>query len=675
MAQIVRDTNGSVERPARVHPRTPPSIVTLTTWLLRAAAVIAAAVPLGGQQPPPAAPPPSIPAEQPVFRSGVDIVVIEATVVDDDGVVARGLTPRDFRVEIGGRPREVVSADFVEHTPAPTLRVPSDVSTNVDAGPARTILLVVDHSSLRVESRDVLQSAARWTSTLGERDRLGLVSLPHSGPRVEFTTEHERVREALGGIALAPAARIGPVTLRNVSVWEGLSINNGDTFVLGEVVARECRPRDFICPQDVLMVARDIGRDAQFRVDSVLAPLRALLRALAVLPGPKHVVLLSAGWPIDERKAAVEIGDVAAEAARANVTVHTFTTAQWAMAAAVSRPSPTAGRDQNLLLSTVEMLSGLTGGQAARLVGDGHVAFEALDHGLTGFYRLGVRALPEDVDGRARRIAVKLERGGLSLSSHRKVMAGVRPAAAAPGPPGDPADALRVALERPTLATDLDLRATSYVLHDEANTRATVRVVVVGDIGRAAAGPAMTLAVLYDDEGRPVANSGQTIEIARGQPGRFLGALAVKPGRYRLRVAVRDAAGQIGTLERGVEAAWVPAGSAETTGLVLFRQRGPGAALEPVLETVSPADHVVSQLALGAGAAGPVPAIEIAITADGGAEPLLTRRARIAQTEAGVTLARDVLSMSILPPGRYVISASVLPERTARFTRIVVVGK
>lgn len=227
-----------------------------------------------------------------MFRSGVDIVVVEATVVDRDGAVARGLTSRDFHVEIGGDRREVVSADFVEYPRAPKIRVASDVSTNTDAAPARTIVLAVDHSSLRAESRDVLESAARWVSTLGERDRVGLVSLPPTGPRVEFTTEHGQVREALGRIALAPTVRTGAVTLRNVSVWEGLSINNGDTFVLGEVVARECRRGDFICPQDITMAAREIAQDAQFRVQTVLGTLRNLMQGLAALPGPKHMVLL-----------------------------------------------------------------------------------------------------------------------------------------------------------------------------------------------------------------------------------------------------------------------------------------------------------------------------------------------------------------------------------------------
>jgi hypothetical protein len=54
------------------------------------------------------------PASQPpVFRSGVDIVVVEAHVVDQNGALARGLTPADFQVTLGGRTRSVVTAELV----------------------------------------------------------------------------------------------------------------------------------------------------------------------------------------------------------------------------------------------------------------------------------------------------------------------------------------------------------------------------------------------------------------------------------------------------------------------------------------------------------------------------------------------------------------------------------
>ena len=115
-------------------------------------------------------------------------------------------------------------------------------------------------------------------------------------------------------------------------------------------------------------------------------------------------------------------------------------------------------------------------------------------------------------------------------------------------PPSDPNEALQAAVGRAALTTDLDVRCTSYVLHDENNGRDTVRVMVAGDVARGARGQAKTLAVIYDLEGKPVANGGQRLDIAAGDTARFHTVMKVKPGSYRVRVGVRDADGRIGTI-------------------------------------------------------------------------------------------------------------------------------
>ena len=53
-------------------------------------------------------------ADVPPFRVGVDLVIVEATAVDKAGAVAKGARARDFRVEIGGRAREVESVELVD---------------------------------------------------------------------------------------------------------------------------------------------------------------------------------------------------------------------------------------------------------------------------------------------------------------------------------------------------------------------------------------------------------------------------------------------------------------------------------------------------------------------------------------------------------------------------------
>ena len=630
-----------------------------------AGVMLAAGVLARAQQPP----------AQPVFKTGVDLVVVEATVVDKSGKVAAGLTPADFQVEVGGKPREVLSAVLVKSEEAPAARIFDDVSTNAADEGARTILLLIDQTSLKAQSRGVLDGTKRWIATLGKSDRVGLASIPPPGPRVEFTTEHERIVEGVGKVATAPDAKSPLLSIRNVSLYEGLAISNGDVFTRNEVVARECRGDTRICPPDIDMAARDIAMDAQFRVQRVLPAISTLVRNLGALPGPKHVLLISSGWPIDPRLAATEISPIAAEASLSNATIHTFTAEQWALSAAVSRPSATQMQDRDVLLGSVEMLSGMTGGQAARFYDDGDAAFKQLNAGLSGYYRLGVRVDPDDLDGKMRRIEVKVKRGGLTLSNYRKVMAAARPKAPAAAPAATtaaatasaPEAALRAALEAPALATELDMRTTSYVLHDEGNSRDLIRVLAVGDVSGAAVGAAISLAVLYDLEGRPVANGGQQLDVPATQTARLQAAFTVKPGNYRLRFGVRDAEGHIGTVERGIDARWVKAGGAETTGLVLLRIASQAeATAEPVFTTVSTADRVVAQLALGA---ADKPEVVIDVLKEGDAAPLVSRAARVAKTAAGVVLVQESLPMALLPPGRYTIGATVLPGATARLSR------
>ena len=145
---------------------------------------------------------PAPPAPQ--FRTGVDIVVVEATVHDRSGAVAEGLGPADFKVEIDGRPREIASVDLVRYASgAPGSVAPAadpDVATNRPAVTARTVLIVIDHVSLRVESQGMIEAASRWVGTLGASDRVGVMVLPLPGLNIEFTTDHARVREALGKV-------------------------------------------------------------------------------------------------------------------------------------------------------------------------------------------------------------------------------------------------------------------------------------------------------------------------------------------------------------------------------------------------------------------------------------------------------------------------------------------
>jgi VWFA-related protein len=632
-----------------------------------AAALVVAATALFAQAPPSQTPPSQTPPAQPQppdmptprFRTEADVVVVEATVLDRKGVIVSGLGPADFKVEIGGKPREIVTVDLVEYAPPSTDASTADgdpeITTNEPKENGRVILLVVDQASFASDARRIIASAQKWVRTMPPKDLIGLLTFPAPGPSVDFTADHEKVAEALSRV-VGVGSTAPPFQQYNISIWEAIRLENQDLFVRNDVIGRECRANQPLCPTEVEMQVKTMLQDAQAQIQPVLRSLRSTMRGLAKLPGPKHAVLLSSGWAMHEREASTEMGWVAADAARANVTIHTFTAEMWALAASRSRPSMRSIEDRNLLMNNVEMLAGMTGGRSVRLTGDGDNAFASLTQGLSGYYRLGVQALPEDLDGKDHRISLKVSRPGASLASYRRVLSGTRPQADAPT---DPETALREALKGGPLRTGVDLRATSYVLHATSSAR-DVRVVAVGDVNRAAPGRAKAVAALYAFDGKPVTAMENTVDIGPDGPGALSVELTAPPGTYVLRVAVLDAEGRIGSLERLVDARWKRTGGIETPGLVLFRSdRAARSAPRPVFDGVTTADDVTAQLALSGAIADRKPTVVFEVVRVGSTAPLVRRTGRIAQTTGGTTVAQETLPASMLPPGRYTLSAKV----------------
>jgi hypothetical protein len=53
-------------------------------------------------------------AQQPTFRTGTELVLIDLTVVDWAGQPVGDLKPEDFTVTVDRKPRTVVSAQFIQ---------------------------------------------------------------------------------------------------------------------------------------------------------------------------------------------------------------------------------------------------------------------------------------------------------------------------------------------------------------------------------------------------------------------------------------------------------------------------------------------------------------------------------------------------------------------------------
>jgi hypothetical protein len=117
-------------------------------------------------------------AQQPTFKSGVDLVTVDAVVVGRDGHSADDLGPDDFILKINGRARRILSAQFVASsaTADPALTLASSHFTSIEqinAGPL--VILAVDQAHIRrVEGRAVLRAGAQFIATLDPIDRVAV---------------------------------------------------------------------------------------------------------------------------------------------------------------------------------------------------------------------------------------------------------------------------------------------------------------------------------------------------------------------------------------------------------------------------------------------------------------------------------------------------------------------
>ena len=116
--------------------------MTLRTSLAACFVASAVAVPLAVQQ-------------SPVFRSGVDLVTVDATVVDGSGQPIAGLGPEDFQLKVDGEPRRIVSVQFVSRGTAvarqedPATPAAARVSSNEAVADGRLVLVAVDQNNIR----------------------------------------------------------------------------------------------------------------------------------------------------------------------------------------------------------------------------------------------------------------------------------------------------------------------------------------------------------------------------------------------------------------------------------------------------------------------------------------------------------------------------------------------
>ena len=564
--------------------------------------------------------------QPPRFRTGVDLLAVQAAVLDSDGRAVPDLTPSDFTVEVDGRPRKVVFARFHgTDAPAPStagVTTTSGAVSNASTVGGRVIVFVIDRDSIRSEAeKAALEAATSILDALTPADAVALFAIPAGG--VELTRDHARVRAALPSMT---------------------------------GTAHE--QRHLVAPLAGTTPARDPREP--------LWALQGLAKRLLGIRAPKHVILISGGLPFSTDLLG-EYQSFARQAATAGLVLHAVHLDQAASDAGdrlspshapnnvLGRPGdpPRAEADfgGRALGTGLTTIAGMTGGSYFSAIGRGTGVFDRIRTVITNFYELGVEGSAGDNDGKAHDLRVRVSRHGVTVRAREQVLVASSPTISA--------DPLLAALQQPIDLAEMPLAVST------ATTRGTesgsLRVLISADAGGTQfRAPAEWAYVVFDAEGKVAADGRQTIGDPVAGPWAVTGSAQLRPGRYRLKLAASDADRRVGALEAPLTVGLRAAGALQLSDLIVGSVAGDrvqphsriaqGAPLVALIEALSnDVGHLAkTRIALEVMRAGSAEPLQRHLMAarSGGADTILLNEARI-ETAA-------------LPPGKYTATAVAL---------------
>ena len=381
---------------------------------------------------------------QPQFRAEVDLVRIEAQVVDKDGTPMPNLTKDDFEVSFNYKSRRVVSAEFVRYdaksstasNPKPTDR---DSATKVMEG-RRIFVLAIDESSFRPEAaRAAVTAAQRFLEHLQPNDVVGVFRYPMAEPKLTLVSDHAEAIKTLAdvvGLLSAPPSEFHLSASEVVDIGSDPSgTRGGAPAALQRVVQRECPAASTgmpdMCGRRILAEAVSIVGYMEGRVAQSLAGLRGLLDAIAGIPVRKTLVVISGGLMAGDGAGArpnisAVTSAVGEQAARSNVNLyvmHLDSSFDDMFSADRGRNKSSVLRDDMLLGLALDHFAGAAGGALFRIRGGlSDFAFDRVLRETSAYYLLGVAPEDTDRDGRIHFVQVKTKARGAEVRARAQLV-------------------------------------------------------------------------------------------------------------------------------------------------------------------------------------------------------------------------------------------------------------
>jgi VWFA-related protein len=396
----------------------------------------------------------SAPEQQaPTFRSGVEYVVVDAQVIDDEGRPLDRLRPEQFEVSIGGGRRRVVSAQFIRNAPtdlvAPEARGPTGGSA--PAADGRVFMVAIDEASFDIrESRGIAGAVREFIAALQPHDLVGLYSYP-LGPKFRPTRNHaaliSRLIDVVGSRQHTQSEyHLTPVEVIDITAHAARSAlapgAESETFALTDLNAtdalravqqRECTgdPR---CAANIQQEALSMAFEYENSALRSLYGLRVLVSGLAAYPGRKTVVVMSGGMVVSDRPGGrPDVGELpkilGQEAAQANIAIYalqlddSFLQAVSARTASADFGAIGDGRNADVRSRLMSDFSYASGGAFIPvLTGAGENVLRRVLRETSAHYLLAVEPEDSDRDGRLRELRVRVRAEDATVRSRSWVV-------------------------------------------------------------------------------------------------------------------------------------------------------------------------------------------------------------------------------------------------------------
>jgi VWFA-related protein len=513
------------------------------------------------------------PPQTPLFRTGVNLVLVDVVVRDRSGAVVPGLTADDFELSEDGVRQQIRTFSFeqVQATARPletastlsgaaaaaaggAVEPPSHPLTSEEVAGHRLLALVFDTSSMQPDDvQQAVDAATRWVDEqMTPADLVAVAAIGSSlDVLTDFTSSRDRVRSVLSAFAAT----------------DGTAFDAVDSSTAATDAA------DQAATDDSSAVDASAQELDTFNNDVRLRALKTLAEALQPIRQKKAIIYFSSGMQRSGTDNQVELRAAVNAAIKANVAIYPVD-ARGLQAVVPGGSARQGGRgglsaftgsavasqfgDLFAEQETLTALASDTGGTAFTDTNDFGEAFSRAERDISSYYVLGFSSTNAAQDGRFRRIGVQLRNHpGLKVEAKAGYYADRDFAHTGRT---DREALLQEQLAAPIAATDVPLFVTAGWFRLAPDRYFVPIALAVPGSAIAASAEKTTLDVagfIRDERGFPVGRIRDTLTVPPADAGSLSSRqllyqtnVTLPPGRFSVKVVVRENAdGRMGTFE------------------------------------------------------------------------------------------------------------------------------